>query len=212
MARLEREDGLPRIIVRSLADGAEHAIAFDEEAYALGMSLGLRVRHDDAALHLLVDDDAGRDLRLRHGDARARAAQAPGDAVRAQSGRLRDARASSRRRADGETGAGLDPLSPRHAPRRLGAAAALRLRRLRHLDSGLVLDGAAVAGRPRLRLRHRPHPRRQGEGLPLVHGRQARAEGQHLHATSSPPASTSSARAIRGAAASSPTAARRAAC
>lgn len=34
---LERVDGLPRIVVRRLADGAEHAIAFDEEAYALGL-------------------------------------------------------------------------------------------------------------------------------------------------------------------------------
>jgi len=40
MARLEREDGLPRIVVTRLADGAEHAISFDEEAYALGMSSG----------------------------------------------------------------------------------------------------------------------------------------------------------------------------
>jgi oligopeptidase B len=40
MVRLEREDGLPRIVVRRLADGLEHAIAFDEEAYALGMSDG----------------------------------------------------------------------------------------------------------------------------------------------------------------------------
>ena len=34
--RLEREGGLPRIVVREIASGAEHAIAFDEEAYALG--------------------------------------------------------------------------------------------------------------------------------------------------------------------------------
>jgi oligopeptidase B len=40
LARLEREDGLPRIVIRRLADGTEHAIAFDEEAYALGMSAG----------------------------------------------------------------------------------------------------------------------------------------------------------------------------
>ncbi len=40
LVRLEREDSLPRIIVRALSDGAEHAIAFDEEAYALGMSEG----------------------------------------------------------------------------------------------------------------------------------------------------------------------------
>jgi oligopeptidase B len=40
MVRLEREDSLPRIVVTRLADGSEHAIAFPEEAYALGMSAG----------------------------------------------------------------------------------------------------------------------------------------------------------------------------
>src|SRR5262249_10261758 len=40
LVRLEREDGLPRIVVRELATGNEHAIAFDEEAYSLGMSAG----------------------------------------------------------------------------------------------------------------------------------------------------------------------------
>jgi len=37
LVRLEREDGLPRIVVRRLADGAEHPIAFAEEAYSLGV-------------------------------------------------------------------------------------------------------------------------------------------------------------------------------
>jgi oligopeptidase B len=40
LARLEREDSLPRIVIRRLSDGAEHAIAFDEEAYSLGMAAG----------------------------------------------------------------------------------------------------------------------------------------------------------------------------
>ena len=40
LIRLEREDGLPRIVVRRLASGEEHAIAFAEEAYALGMAGG----------------------------------------------------------------------------------------------------------------------------------------------------------------------------
>jgi oligopeptidase B len=40
LVRLEREDGLPRIVVRRLSDGSEHAILFDEEAYALGLSPG----------------------------------------------------------------------------------------------------------------------------------------------------------------------------
>ena len=40
LVRLEREDSLPRIAVRRFADGQEHAISFDEEAYSLGMSTG----------------------------------------------------------------------------------------------------------------------------------------------------------------------------
>ena len=40
MVRLEREDGLPRIVIRRLADNLEHAIAFDEEAYSLGLGGG----------------------------------------------------------------------------------------------------------------------------------------------------------------------------
>ncbi len=34
--RMERVQGLPRVIVRRLSDGEEHVIAMDEEAYALG--------------------------------------------------------------------------------------------------------------------------------------------------------------------------------
>ena len=48
LARLERENGLPRIVIRRFADGAEHAIAFDEEAYSLGMSSGYE--YDTTAL------------------------------------------------------------------------------------------------------------------------------------------------------------------
>ncbi len=40
MTRLEREDGLPRIVVRRLTDNIEHSIAFDEEAYSLGAGGG----------------------------------------------------------------------------------------------------------------------------------------------------------------------------
>lgn len=40
MIRLERSNSLPQIIVRQLAGGAEHSIAFDEEAYSLGMGAG----------------------------------------------------------------------------------------------------------------------------------------------------------------------------
>lgn len=37
IARLERFDGLPRIVVTTLATGEEHEIGFDEDAYSLGL-------------------------------------------------------------------------------------------------------------------------------------------------------------------------------
>jgi oligopeptidase B len=40
LVRLEREDGLPRIVVHRWADGAEHEISFAEEAYSLALSSG----------------------------------------------------------------------------------------------------------------------------------------------------------------------------
>ena len=40
LVRLEREQALPRIVIRSLADGAEHDISFDEEAYDLSLMPG----------------------------------------------------------------------------------------------------------------------------------------------------------------------------
>ncbi len=40
LVRLEREDGLPRIVIRQMADGSEHDIAFEEDAYSLGLSSG----------------------------------------------------------------------------------------------------------------------------------------------------------------------------
>ena len=40
LVRLERENALPRIVVRDLASGEEHAIAFEEEAYSLGLAGG----------------------------------------------------------------------------------------------------------------------------------------------------------------------------
>jgi len=40
LVRLERNEGLPRIVVRERATGVEETISFDEEAYALGTSVG----------------------------------------------------------------------------------------------------------------------------------------------------------------------------
>jgi oligopeptidase B len=48
LVRLERQDGLPRIVVRHMASGEEHAIGFAEEAYSLG--LGAALEHDTEIL------------------------------------------------------------------------------------------------------------------------------------------------------------------
>jgi oligopeptidase B len=51
LIRLEREDGLPRIVVRQLATGEEHAIAFAEEAYSLGAEGGYEFTTDLLRFH-----------------------------------------------------------------------------------------------------------------------------------------------------------------
>ena len=40
LVRLERENALPRIVVRDIESGEEHTIAFEEEAYSLGLAGG----------------------------------------------------------------------------------------------------------------------------------------------------------------------------
>jgi oligopeptidase B len=50
MVRLERFEGLPRIAVRDLRDNREWLVAFDEEAYALGMSAGYEF--DTNSIHM----------------------------------------------------------------------------------------------------------------------------------------------------------------
>ncbi len=40
LVRLERENALPRIVIRELATGEEHTVSFDEEAYSLGAGSG----------------------------------------------------------------------------------------------------------------------------------------------------------------------------
>jgi oligopeptidase B len=46
LVRLEREEGLPRIVVRRLASGEEHTIGFAEEAYSLSLEEGFEFETD----------------------------------------------------------------------------------------------------------------------------------------------------------------------
>ena len=44
LIRLERVDGLPRIVVHEFASGDEHTVAFEEQAYSLGLQEGYEFR------------------------------------------------------------------------------------------------------------------------------------------------------------------------
>ncbi len=170
LVRLEREDGLPRIVVRRFADGEEHAIAFAEEAYALGISPGyeydtstLRFTYSSMTTPAQVFDydmnTRARELRRDSGNSeRPRPISLP-HAPRHGAGEGR------------RDGADVAALSQGDQARRLGATAPLRLRRLRHDHSSRLLHQCALAGRSRLRLRNRSRARRQGQGLSLVQGR-----------------------------------------
>ncbi len=139
LVRLEREDGLPRIIVRRFADGEEHAIAFAEEAYSLGMSEGyeydtetLRFTYSSMTTPRQVFDY---DMRTRERTLRKTqevpSGHDPADYV------TRRVFAPALGRRDG---AGVAALPQGYAARRHGAAAALRLRLLRLRDPGRLLD------------------------------------------------------------------------
>ena len=188
LVRLERANALPSIVIRDLAQRRRAHIAFDEAAYSLDMVGRLRVRHDDIALRLLVDDDAGRGLRLRHGDAGSatlrKRQEIPSGHDPAAYVTTRIMATVARRRR----GAGLDPASPRPRARRQRAAAALRLRLLRHGDAGLLLGQPPVAGRSRLRLCHRPYPRRLRQGLVAGISTASARRKPTRSTTSSPPA------------------------
>ncbi len=89
LVRLERANALPAIIIRDLKSGEEHAIAFDEAAYSLDTMGGyefdttnLRFSYSSMTTPSEVYDYdmAKRDAHL---------AQAPGDSLRPQPGRLR---------------------------------------------------------------------------------------------------------------------------
>jgi oligopeptidase B len=51
LIRLEREEGLPRIVVRRIASGEEHIIAFPEEAYSLGTAGGYEFDTSQSRFH-----------------------------------------------------------------------------------------------------------------------------------------------------------------
>ena len=89
MVRLERANALPAIIIRDLATGDEHAIAFDEAAYSLDTMGGYEFDTTNLRFSYssMTTPSEVYDYDMAKPDARL--AQAPGDSLRPQSGRLR---------------------------------------------------------------------------------------------------------------------------
>ena len=177
LVRLEREDGLPRILVRRFADGDEHEIAFAEEAYALGISDGYE--YDTATLRFTYSSMTtpaqvfDYDMKTR-----ARVLRKTQEIPSGHDPKLYVTRRMMAPANDGETVPVSLLYRKEHQARRHRAAAAIWLRRLRHEHTGRLLDQRAQPRRSRLRLRHRAYSRRKGQGLSLVQGRQAREESE----------------------------------
>ena len=179
MVRLERANALPAIIIRDLKTGEEHAIAFDEAAYSLDTMGGyefettnLRFSYSSMTTPAEVYDyDMATRARVLRKRQEIPSGHNPADYV------------TTRIMATSHDGAQV-PVSILHRKDLVRdgkcAAAALRLRLLRHGDAGVLCRQPAVAGRSRLCLCHRAYPRRRGQGLGLVSRRQAREEDEHV--------------------------------
>jgi Protease II len=145
--------GLPRIVVRRLASGEEHVIAFAEEAYSLGIDGGyefatnlLRFTYSSMTTpeEIWDYDLASRNVFCASGRTSPAATTAP---TTSRDGCSRPPPTAKRFR--------FRCFTARMSPRRHRALPALWLRRLWHVDPRLVQQQPVVAGRPRLRLRHR---------------------------------------------------------
>ena len=209
--RLEREDGLPRIVIRRFADGEEHAIAFAEEAYSLGMSEGYE--YDTETLRFTYSSMTTPrqvfDYNMRTRERTLRKTQ------EVPSGHNPDDYVTRRVFApawDGET-VPVSLLYRKDTP--LDGSAPCLL--YGYGSYGIAIPAgfstnALQPRRSRLRLRHRPYPRRQGQGLSLVQGRQAREEDEHLQGLHRGRRAISRSRSSRARAGSWARAARPAAC
>ena len=179
LVRLEREDGLPRIVIHRFADDEEHAIRFDEEAYSLGVTHGyeyetttIRFSYSSPTTPAQVFDyDMETRARTLRKEQEVPSGHDPADYV------TRRLHAPT---VDGET-VPVTVIHRRDAPLDGSAPALL----YGYGSYGIAIPAAVqhqhpVAGRSRVRLRHRAYPRRQGQGLPLVPRRQGGEEAQHV--------------------------------
>lgn len=178
LGRQERAEANTRIVIRDRS-GGEHEIAVDEPAYAL--SLGGASEFDTTVMRYGYNspstptstydyDLATRERTLR----KVQEVPSGHDAADYVVERL------NAPAPDGEL-VPVTVLRRRDTPVDGSAAPALWLWLIRDPHGRQLLDQPAVAGRPRLDLRHRSHPRRVGQGLGLVPRRPALHQEEHLH-------------------------------
>ena len=175
----ERSDGLERL--RLLQDGRQGGVRQGRRAGVLDGPVGqLRARHAVAALQLHLADHAGHHVRAQRRHRRAQAAQARAGA-RLRPGRSTSPSACGRPRAT----ASKVPVSLvyRKGFEKNGKAALLQYAYGSYgtLDRPALQRPGGEPARPRHGLRHRPHPRRPGDGPQVVRRRQAVQQEEHLH-------------------------------
>ena len=140
-----------------------------------------RVRHRPAPVQLHLDGHPEFGGGLRHEGAHLDGAEADRGARRVRRGPVPE-RAAVRHGAGRHAGAGLAGLpAPAGAPWRPAAAAAQRLRRVRHQLGPVVLVEQPEPARPGLRGGHRPRAGRRGDGPALVRRREAAEQAEQLH-------------------------------
>ena len=91
LVRLERSEGLPRIVVRERASGEEHVIGFDEEAFSLGLSGSYEYDTEMMRFSYSSMTTPAQLFDYNMRTPRAQLAQDPGSAVRPRSRPLCDA-------------------------------------------------------------------------------------------------------------------------
>ncbi len=180
LAWVERENGLPRIMIRELASGEEHAIAFAEEAYALRLQTGLEF--DTEVLRFTYssmttpEETYDYDMRARARLLLKREEIPSGHDPKNYVTRRLFARASDGvevpvtvlHRADLALGGGAPTLLYGYGAYGHPLSASFDSHALSLVDRGFVYALAHTRGVHR-------------QGLELVRERQARAQDQHLH-------------------------------
>ena len=136
MVRLERANALPSIVIRDLNSGSEHAIVFDEAAYSLDIVGGYEFDTTTLRFSYLSMTTP---VEIYDYDMASRATDPAQDARRSLAATTRPLRHDAHHGARPHDGAEV-PVSILHrrdlAARRHRAAAALRLRLLRHGHAG----------------------------------------------------------------------------